>query len=218
MATSFLTLHRWRPRLSPTPSFVRVKRWQRARLISNGPRPKYLLGRCQARLNKPADALATFTEIATELNSASDTDRQAWQAKALISKAVTLGRQLGRSEDAIAVYDKLVARFGAASELALRKQVAEALFNKGVRLAELHRNEEEIAVYDELTARFGAASEWACANKSLGRFSTKGSGSANSTCSTGSTAASRGRSSTLHGRFLQQRGHARPGRGGNCRL
>jgi tetratricopeptide (TPR) repeat protein len=125
---------------------------------------KYALGDCQIRLNKPADALATFSEIAADFDSASDTDRHAWQAKALFAKGFTLG-ELGRSEDAIAVYDDVIARFGQASELALRERVARALFNKGVRLGKLRRSEEEISVYDDVIARFGEASELALREK-----------------------------------------------------
>jgi tetratricopeptide (TPR) repeat protein len=121
---------------------------------------KYVLGVCQIQLNKPADALATISEIAIELDSASDTDRRAWQSKALFAKGVTLG-ELGRSEDAIAAYDDVIARFDPASELALREQVATALFNKGGTLGELGRSEEAIAIYDDVIARFGAASELA---------------------------------------------------------
>jgi tetratricopeptide (TPR) repeat protein len=121
---------------------------------------KYGMGLCQLVLNKPADALATFSEIATEFDIASDTERHARQAKALVAKAFTLG-QLGRSEDAIAAYDDVIARFSAASELALRKQVAQALFNKAGTLGQLGRSEEAISVYDDVIARFGAASELA---------------------------------------------------------
>jgi tetratricopeptide (TPR) repeat protein len=121
---------------------------------------KFTLGVCQLRLNKPADALATFSDISTEFDSASDTDRNTWQSKALVNKGVTLS-QLGRGEDAIAVFDDVIARFGAASEFALRERVAKALFNKGVTLGQLGRDEEVIAVYDDVIARFGAASEFA---------------------------------------------------------
>jgi len=119
---------------------------------------KYGLGLCQLVLNKPADALATFSGIATELDTVSDPDRHAWQAKALVAKAITLS-QLGRSKDAIAVYDNVIARYGAASELDLRVQVAQALFNKGVTLGQLGRGEETISVYDDMIARFDGASE-----------------------------------------------------------
>ena len=121
---------------------------------------KYFLGVGQIRLNKPADAVATFSEIAIELDSASDTDRRAWHARALVAKAVTLG-QLGRSAEEISIYDDMIARFGEASELALRQQIAQALFNKGVALGQLGRSAEEISIYDDMIARFGAASELA---------------------------------------------------------
>ncbi len=116
---------------------------------------KYVLGVCQFRLNKPADALATFSEIAIELNSASDTDRHFWQAAALAAKAGTLG-QLGRNEDAIAVFDDVISRFDGGDELALRRPVAIALFRK---LAQLGRSEEAIAVYDDVIALFGEETE-----------------------------------------------------------
>jgi tetratricopeptide (TPR) repeat protein len=140
---------------------------------------KYFMGIGQIRLNKPADAVATFSEIAIELDSASDSDRRAWHARALGAKAVTLG-QLGRRAEEISIFDDMIARFGSASELALREQVAQALFNKGVTLGELGRGEEEISIYDDVIARFGARANWPCANKSRGRSATKGSGSAGS--------------------------------------
>jgi tetratricopeptide (TPR) repeat protein len=119
---------------------------------------KYGLGLCQLVLNKPADALATFSGIATELDTVSDPDRHAWQAKALVAKAITLS-QLGRSEEAVSIYDELIARFGTASELALRVQVAMAVVNTGVTLVKLGRSKDAIAVYDNVIARYGAASE-----------------------------------------------------------
>jgi tetratricopeptide (TPR) repeat protein len=119
---------------------------------------KFVLGKCQTRLNRPADALATLSEIATTFVSAGDTDWLAIQAKALISKALTLGK-LGRREEAIAVYDDVIARFGTAGESALREGVARALVNKGVTLSRIGQGEEAIAVYDDVIARFGAASE-----------------------------------------------------------
>ena len=75
-------------------------------------------------------------------------------AKALVGKAITLGR-LERPEDAIAVYDVLLARFGDDPAPGVREQAAKALVGKGVALGELERPEDEIAVYDELVARFG---------------------------------------------------------------
>jgi tetratricopeptide (TPR) repeat protein len=93
---------------------------------------KYGLGLCQLALNKPADALATFSEIATEFGTASDTDRHAWQAKALFAKGLTFG-QLGRSEEEMSVYDVVIARFGTASELALREQVSVSASSAGAR-------------------------------------------------------------------------------------
>jgi tetratricopeptide (TPR) repeat protein len=121
---------------------------------------KFVLGKCQTRLNRPADVLATLSEIATASVSAGDTDWLAIQAKALVSKAVTLG-QLGRSEEALSVYDDVTTRFGTADELALREPVARALVNKGVTLSRIGRGEEAIAVYDDVIARFGAAGELA---------------------------------------------------------
>jgi tetratricopeptide (TPR) repeat protein len=119
---------------------------------------KYVLGLCQSRSNALADALAAFSEIAADFDSATDTERRAWQAKALFGKGFTLF-ELGRFEDAIAVSDEVIARFGAASELALRQPVARALVNKGATLAQLGRFEDAIAVFDDVIARFGAASE-----------------------------------------------------------
>jgi tetratricopeptide (TPR) repeat protein len=119
---------------------------------------KNTLGIAQSRLNKPAESIAQFTEIAERFNSASDTDRLAWRAIALVNKGVTLG-QLSRSEEAIAVYEDVIARFGSAPELPLREQVAPALVYKGVTLGELKRSEEAIAVCDDVVARFGTASE-----------------------------------------------------------
>jgi tetratricopeptide (TPR) repeat protein len=121
---------------------------------------KHVLGICQFWLSKPADALATFAEITSEFDTASDTDRHTWQAKALIGKGATLF-QLGRGEDAVAVYDDVIARFGAANELALRGQVAKALVNKGATLGRLSRGEDAIAAYNDVIANFGAANELA---------------------------------------------------------
>lgn len=135
---------------------------------------KYSLGVCQLRLNKPADALATFSEIAAKLDSSSDTGRHAWQARALVAKAVTLD-QLGRSEEALSVYDEVIARFGAASELTLREQVAKALVNKGLTLGVLGRCEEQIAVFDDVITRFGKASDLALRELVAKAFAFKGS-------------------------------------------
>jgi tetratricopeptide (TPR) repeat protein len=66
---------------------------------------KYALGVCQIHLNKPADALATFSEVATKFDMASDNDRLTWQARALFAKATALS-DLGRSQEEIAVYDE----------------------------------------------------------------------------------------------------------------
>ena len=59
---------------------------------------KFILGICQFNLKLSADALTTFSEIATEFTSASDTDRHAWQAMGLFFKGFTLD-QLGRREE-----------------------------------------------------------------------------------------------------------------------
>jgi tetratricopeptide (TPR) repeat protein len=134
---------------------------------------KYFLGLCQSGLNKLADALATFSEIAADFDAASDTERRAWQAKALIGKGVTL-EKLGRREDAIAVYDDVIARFDAASELTLRELVPRALVNKAIALRWLGRGEEAISVFDDVINRLSAASESTLhkldASKNLAKF------------------------------------------------
>jgi tetratricopeptide (TPR) repeat protein len=121
-------------------------------------RGKISVGIAQFHLNKLAEAIAAFTEVAERPASAGDLDLPQRQALALYNKGVTLG-QLGRGEEAIAVYDDVLARFDTAAELPLRDQVAWALFNKGVTLGQLGRGEEAIAVYDDVLARVGTAAE-----------------------------------------------------------
>jgi len=75
----------------------------------------FALGNCQYRLNNLADALATFSELAEDLDCSDETTTRSWRARALVNKGVTLGR-LGRSEEEIAVYDDLIVRLGVASE------------------------------------------------------------------------------------------------------
>jgi hypothetical protein len=87
-------------------------------------------GVCQLRLNSLADALASFSEIATRFEDAADLDRRYWLARAAFNKGSTLGR-LGRSEDELAAYDDVIARCGAGGELRLREAVARALSTRG---------------------------------------------------------------------------------------
>ncbi|MDD4929207.1 MAG: tetratricopeptide repeat protein [Gallionella sp.] len=98
-----------------------------------------------------ADQFSKAAEAATESVD---------QAKALLSKGITLG-QMQRNEEEIAVYDEVLRRYGEATETALRERVAKALLNKGFTLGQMQRNEEEIAVYDEVLRRYGEAAETA---------------------------------------------------------
>jgi tetratricopeptide (TPR) repeat protein len=117
-------------------------------------------GVCQLRLNSLADALASFSEIVTRFEGATDPDRRYWLAEAAFSNGKT-PFQLGRNEDALSAYEDVITRFGTEGELRLREVVAKALISKGLALSALGRSEEGIAVYDGMIARFGAASELA---------------------------------------------------------
>jgi tetratricopeptide (TPR) repeat protein len=115
-------------------------------------------GVCQLRLDRLADALASFSEIATRFEGAADPDRCYWLARAAFNNGQTLGK-LGRSEDELAAYDDVIARYGAGGELGLREIVARALVSKGVTLGQLGRGEEALSVYNDVIARYGAGGE-----------------------------------------------------------
>ena len=92
-------------------------------------RAKNSLGVVRFHLNNLNESLATFREIGKRFDSASEVDKQIWQAVALYNEGLTLGR-LGRNEEAIAVYDNVITFFGSAPESSLREMVTEALAAK----------------------------------------------------------------------------------------
>ena len=84
------------------------------------------------------DRLDIETDVVRRFGDASDPALRVELAKALVYKAVTLGK-LRRSEEALAVCDEVVRRFGEAADARLLAHVANALYNKGVAFDALER-------------------------------------------------------------------------------
>lgn len=116
-------------------------------------RALYDEGRRFGKMNRDAEAVASYEQALVQLRGVSRDDASAIAIRALVNKGWRLTR-MKRWDEALAAYDEVEARFTEAADPLLQVEVARALLNKGKTLERSGRREESLAVYEEVARRF----------------------------------------------------------------
>jgi hypothetical protein len=105
-----------------------------------------------AREGSPAAALVLYDQVVARYSEAAEPAIQALVARALVNKAVTVGRTDPAAE--IALYDEMIARYGEAAEPAIQAAVARALVYKAITVGQTDAA-AAIVLYDQVIAHYG---------------------------------------------------------------